>query len=367
MRIGIVTLYDLLNYGNRLQNYSTIKILTDLVNGSNTVDTLVINEMSDKDILKNMLGKKKTVYDWNWYQENDNYISNLSELELLKYNKFKEFSYKYTNIKKIEYYKRFPQKINNKYDFFVAGSDQIWNPFLGQAKDWEFLSFANKSKRISWAASFGVTDLKKYEKNIGKRLKGFNEISVREENGKDIVKRLTKKESTVLIDPTLMLSKEDWLEIAQKPLDVDFNKPYILTFFLGDRSENINHDIAGYATKYNFEVKCLNDISDDKLYISGPCEFLYLIANATLVITDSFHACIFSILFGKPFKVYMRNWSYGNISSRIDTLLEKFGLDRKAAWKNLDNDIMEADYDQVYNILEKEREKTIHFLKNALC
>lgn len=100
--------------------------------------------------------------------------------------------------------------------------------------------------------------------------------------------------------------------------------------------------------------------------MSDPSEFIYLIANAKLVMTDSFHACVFSFLFNKPFLVYSREGSEGNMMSRMDTLLGKFDLKRKYVDSGLSNDIFECDYSNGYKQLVKERAKVEAFLHKSL-
>lgn len=99
---------------------------------------------------------------------------------------------------------------------------------------------------------------------------------------------------------------------------------------------------------------------------AGPSEFLWLFDHADLILTDSFHACVFSFLFNKPFVVYDRNWNERNMNSRLETLLSKFSLERKYANSGIENDIWEHDYEEGYKQLEIEREKAIGFLKKAL-
>ena len=98
----------------------------------------------------------------------------------------------------------------------------------------------------------------------------------------------------------------------------------------------------------------------------GPSEFLWLFDHADIILTDSFHACVFSFLFNKPFIVYDRNWDGGNMNSRLETLLSKFSLERKYANSGIENDIWEHDYTEGYKELEIERKKSIEFLKKAL-
>ena len=109
-----------------------------------------------------------------------------------------------------------------------------------------------------------------------------------------------------------------------------------------------------------------SDRDQPELYVSGPEEFIFLLSKAKLVLTDSFHACVFSFLFRKPFLVYKREDTQNNMMSRIDTLLKKFKLQRKFVDSGLHNELFECDYDLGYEILAKERVKVIEFLKKSM-
>lgn len=366
MKVGILTIYDLMNYGNRLQNYATIYCLNKLgIDG----ETIILHCYHMKKLLKDFIFKiiqKPICLDWNIKQESKKYVGKLSELERKKYESFKTFSYKYTKIKHRYYISPFSYFLDKKYDTFFVGSDQVWNPYAAQANKWEFLNFASKGKRNSWAASFGVSDIDEKFSNIFSLLNKMDNISVREESGAEIVKKYTKKRPTVLIDPTMMLNKSEWLKIAEKPAGIESNNPYILTYFLGSYTERIKADLHCIAKKNNLNIYNLNDISQSDLYISGPSEFIYLISKASLILTDSFHACVFSFLFEKPFLVYAREGKENNMISRIETLLKTFHLERKYVDSGLENNLFEADYKDGYKQLAFEREKALNFLKKSM-
>lgn len=363
MKVGIVTIYDLLNYGNRLQNYATEYILKQL---GHEPHTLILREFSDKDIIKLFLRMKNVALNWNWKQETNDFVKSLDELEKKKYNRFKAFSDASLNIKKYSYWKRFPQKLNSRYNMFFAGSDQIWNPYTWQAHSWEFLMFADKKKRNSWAASFGVSELGEKEETIKVYLNEMNNISVREDDGAKIVEKLTGRKAELLIDPTLMLSTNEWLEISSKPEQVEDCKPFILTYFLGKRGINVDLTIADYIGDSNVNVFHLNDKESKNVYTSGPSEFIWLFSHADLILTDSFHACVFAFLFNKPFVVYDREGTNNKMNSRINTFLAKFHLERKYANSGIQNVMWEHEYAEGYEQLEIERKKVMDFLQEAL-
>lgn len=367
MKVGIITIYDLMNYGNRLQNYATIYSLRKIgIDG----ETVILHVYHIKRILKDFLRiiLKKPIYlDWNIKQESRVYIDTLNEIDRKKYDVFRDFSYTFTEIKHRYYLSPFSFFLDKKYDSFFVGSDQVWNPYVAQAKEWEFLNFASKGKRNSWAASFGVSEIGVDKLTwMKKHLNQMDNISVREESGADLIKKMTSKEANILIDPTLMLDKSEWMSIANKPCNIDTNDPYILTYFLGKCTEKASEIICSITKEQELNIHKLNDPSQPDLYVSGPSEFLYLIEHANLVLTDSFHACVFSFLFGKPFLVYERKGKETNMLSRIESFLKMFHLEKKFDGSGIDNDLFEADYTEGYKQLEIEREKALKFLKDSL-
>ena len=365
-RIGIVTLYDLMNYGNRLQNYAVEEIVKSL---GYQPKTIIIRMVTPRTIINEIIGRLKNrqqFQSWNMMQENKRFVKSLSTIEKEKYIRFLEFNKNNTHVIYKNLYKGFRCLWQRKYKYFLAGSDQIWNPMAGQAEDWEFLTFAPKNKRIAIAASFGVETISENRIRIQKNLQEIKCISVREEAGQKIVKELTGRDATLLVDPTLLITKEQWLGIAEKSNVANDNESYILTYFLGNETERIKNDIICFCNDKNLRVRKLNNKNDAENFISGPAEFLYMINKAELILTDSFHACVFAFLFNKPFLVYQRAGKKENMMSRMDTLLSKFSLERKYANSGLPNDIWEHDYTEGYKQLEIERKKAINFLKKAL-
>ena len=120
------------------------------------------------------------------------------------------------------------------------------------------------------------------------------------------------------------------------------------------------------AEELKGNVYNIMDHNVPELYISGPSEFLYLIEHAAVVQTDSFHACIFSFLFGKPFLLYAREGKDTDMFSRMETLFSTFGLKRKFVGSGEKNDVYECDYTYGYEKLNAERDKVIKFLKQSM-
>ena len=268
---------------------------------------------------------------------------------------------------------------NKNYDIFVIGSDQVFASYLLPLAAY-FGDFTTPDKKvIAYAAS---SDRKKFYSRIEKlflqKLQRFNAISVREKTLKEYIESITDKKVSVVLDPTFLLSVEEWLKISNPK--VVPNKKYIFCYFLGGKASWQRKMAQAYADKYGYEVIHLpyimrNIRSSDKylkgqgMYDVGPREFISLINNAECVFTDSFHGMAFSINFNKNFYVFNRDDQVGSLSMnvRITDMLNMLNLssryivDRKALLNNTS-----INYMQVNEILREEKEKSIKWLLDAL-
>ncbi|CRZ34068.1 polysaccharide pyruvyl transferase [Herbinix hemicellulosilytica] len=366
-RIAVITLNGYFNFGNRLQNYALQEILKSL---GFHVDTLIIKSkpkeippMSKRII--NLITSppdeiiRRLVYRFLIKKRED-------KIENVRTRLFRKFTYKY--IREVDYgiydYDE-PQILSDRYDYFIAGSDQIWNPSYTKGSSIYFLAFAKRHKRITYAPSFGVPQIpSEYQECYKRMLSDIPYLSVREEAGADIIKNLTGRTVPVLVDPTLLLTKEQWMAIAKKAR----YKPggqYLLTYFLGGIPDNYKKRIKAIAKKRHLEIVNLGDIKE-KYYLAGPDEFIDYIKDSTAVLTDSYHGTIFSIIFNKPFVVFDRV-SKLQMFSRIDTLLNTFNLQaRKIENMSLERDLFRIDFSHIPHILEKERSKSMAYLKKCL-
>lgn len=345
--IGIVTINDNDNYGNRLQNYAIQYILEKNKVKSITIKnnpTLNYKNLFLLRIVKFVLKKKK-------------------KTDAYRYKKFKEFN---KNIRFSKSYITPYSKLNSKYDYFITGSDQVWNPTWGRLSDIDLLEFASPKKRISFAASFGISNFPiEYNNKLKNALTDYRAISVREDAGKKIIENVVgRKDVEVLVDPTMLLTSDEWDKVAKKPEQLKTDK-YILNYFLGELSEKRKAEINQIARANNCEVINILD-KKSPFYYTGPSEFLYLEKHAFLICTDSFHSCVFAILYNRNFIVFGREDNTVSMNSRIDTLLTKFKLEtRKYNGRITEKDLV-CDYGEAYTILEKERQKADRFLKKAL-
>jgi hypothetical protein len=191
-------------------------------------------------------------------------------------------------------------------------------------------------------------------------------ISVRESAGAKIINELTGCDVPVLVDPTLMLTKDLWLAIA-RPDEHKPRKSYILTYFLGDMPVDVSKMINKLAERDNLEMVQLAKLTDKKRYTSGLSEFIDYINSASILFTDSYHGGVFSVLFEKPFVLVDRIARTPSMSSRIDELLSKFELEDRR-WTNMYsiNDVYKVDFSHVPQILAVERGKALAYLRTAL-
>ncbi|QXE01061.1 polysaccharide pyruvyl transferase family protein [Terribacillus sp. DMT04] len=373
-KIGIITINDYKNYGNRLQNYASQEVLKSLGYFPETI----VNSQKKKEVIGNQTEslssklKKLTIRRVagkinNKLKYNYVYKKKKSKYSQQKETNFKSFTNKY--IRESQYTiseESYHEKLG-EFDCFVVGSDQVWNPNYRSGSSIDFLTFAPAQKRVSYAASFGISNIPvEYSGLYTKWLADFSALSVREEAGAKIIKELTGREATVLIDPTLMLSKQEWINISSSPS----NKPkgrYILTYFLGEKNKSVKEHLKKLSKKHNLKIYNLADLNDRESYIQSPSEFINLINDATLVVTDSFHGCVFSIILESPFIVYERNsGSTNSMNSRIETLLTKFSLRSRMAANCKEEHIFEMNYSDIKVTLEEEKQKALEFLGNSL-
>ena len=214
-------------------------------------------------------------------------------------------------------------------DVYIAGSDQIWNTDALNGKDLGYyLDFGNKNiRRISYAASFGISKIKVgLEDFVARELRKFNKISVREKTGLDILKRLGLN-GTLVVDPVFLLSKEQWLcNLNLKEKEGN----YILLYdFLHDDVAIRNFALA-LSKKKKLKIVSVNDISeapyaDIQINNAGPIEFLQYLLNATYVVSNSFHATAFSLIFQKEFATFSLISQHN--STRMEDLLQCVGLE----------------------------------------
>lgn len=357
MKVGIITMVSD-NYGNRLQNYALQQTMKKLGAEVETFHNPFLLSYSEwKHILKKPI--KAIVYSLSEKRKG------IFERECA----FEKFNREY--IAWSRFWLNNPKhllRIDGYYDRVVSGSDQVWNPESYNIDGRYFGTFVPSEKRFSYAASFGLTIIPEQRKSEWiEYLNGMNQISVREEAGKQIVQELTQRVCTRHLDPTLLLDESEWRKIEHKPSKVDLPTKYILTYFLGKPDEEQQSYIQKMSKKRKCEILELNKADMPTLYSCGPAEFLYLIDHAECIFTDSFHGTVFSILFQKQFKVFERNGLKNSMSSRIDSLFDTLELGNSGCrYTGGQDEILLPTYESAMHILQKEKNRSVEYLTQML-
>lgn len=354
-KVGIITIIDNNNYGNRLQNYAVVKVYERLGFSS---EVLLLNQR--KGNIKYIPRAVRMIVKPVKYKYK---LKKKDPLTLKRIHKFEKFNQEKGIVAKV-YPLWSASALREKYVFFSVGSDQIWNSDLGYGYGTEFLDFANPEQRVTFSPSFGIKHIAENKKSTYIRgLLGFKYLSVREDSGAELIHQLTGQNAVVLIDPTMMLTKEDWIEIEKKPRTVNTDSPYILEYFLGEKSEYTEKEISEFAQNNQLHRMILLDRQFPELFCTDPGEFIYLVHHAELVVTDSFHATVFSILFGKAFAVYKRI-GREEMGSRITTLLKLFGTS-ECVFEGI-KEIRRYNDTEVDQVLERERHRGYDFLRKVM-
>lgn len=375
MKIGVITLPLSANYGGILQAYALQKILNNMGH-----DAYLISKKESAFI-------KITKLMFRYLQNISYYIKlHITPVELLKKDEndqkiilqnTNEFIKKYI---RCVYIKNNSELKENDFNAFIVGSDQIWRPKYFGSKNvlkifYTYLSFAYNwdVKRISYAASFGTDEWEynKIQTYICKILiHKFNAVSVREDSGVDLCNKFYHIDASLMIDPTMLLNREDYINLFLQS-NTPKSSGSLLCYILDENQEKTNM-IESLSQKLNLIPFRVNSkIEEPSAPINKKIQpsieqWLRGFYDAEFVVTDSFHACVFSILFRKPFVVY------GNKDrglSRFTSLLNMFGLNDRLVTdlKDLNKcEFKNIDWDNVYSRLSAQRKKSFDFIKLAL-
>ena len=327
LKIGIITINDLTNLGNRLQNYATFVILKDFGSPFNIVRPTGIEE---KDCFRKQWFSR--FFDWSFKE-----IKTIAKIILFPIQHYRSIKRKQNFLEFDSLIRKGEtlstetdwQEINSSYDFFVAGSDQVWNPRFFKTDRGMYinmLGFASPNKKIALSPSISMPKLSLEQQQLFKKyLPDFKVLSCRENLGSSQIKEMTGRDCVTLLDPTLILEKHQWVEVEKRPKFYKKNQKYVLLYFLSGMSPKTVSIVNKIAKDHNLIVIDIYN-PKSKYYRCGPSEFIYLIHHSKIVLTDSFHACVFSILFDKPLRVFERGDGKAFMSSRITNLIEKLGL-----------------------------------------
>lgn len=370
MRIGIITIHKLINFGTALQAFALQKYLQRTIcNETEIIDYVFPNTFhkGKKTIIKIIRGWGRVLLDYLFEKK-------------YRYNKrFRYFQNKYFDLSENIYSNI--QSINANpplYDIYITGSDQVWNTETVKNDPSFYLCFAPKDKpKIAFSACFANDSLNdKYKYSVRERLSNYKYIGIREKSALRIIRDLNIPQNIVVCntcDPTLLLSKDDYSEIASES-KMDIKENYILVYImmyafnpypaLESILEQIQREtglpivvIGDSKFRYKGKYKFIKGI--------GPIDFLWLFEHASYVITSSFHGTMFSLIFRKPFTAISPNTG----DCRIKDVLEDIGLTRNLIFNNNENPELEitSPYtNQVEDKLEKFINTSKDFLKTAI-
>jgi hypothetical protein len=250
---------------------------------------------------------------------------------------------------------------SDRYDKLVVGSDQVWNPQYRRAQGLDFLDFAAPDKRIAYAASFGVARVPRFlQRRYAAWLTGIPHLSVREQAGAEIVRRLTGRIVPIVADPTMLVDRAVWDDLISDEARAAEGS-YTVRYVLGEPDASRDAAARRVAGDHAADVIDLTDLDSAERARIGPAGFVAAIARSSLVVSDSFHATVFGLLYGRPVLLCRRFAG----DSRTPSLLAELGVIAAPAAPGI---LVVRDYDAtaVDARIEARRASSRAFLRAAL-
>lgn len=365
MKVSVITRHAIINYGSLLQTYATQFAINKLGYECEIINYIKKNESYNKQGLTIL--KQKA----NWYNNPfkrffyilirtpENFISGIF---------FKKERKKLLNLTRL--YNSFDELKNNcpNADIYMTGSDQVWGKTEdGNYDESYFLSFVEDSEyKISYGSSFGRTNFTEDELiNFKNLLASYNYLTVREESAVEIIKKIGYT-STQVLDPTLLLFKQEWNQLACK----NITGKYILIYQLHN-NKKFDEYVKKISTEKKVKIIRISPFFHQIVrpgkfkYCHSINEFLSYVKNADCVITDSFHGTVFSIIFNVKFVDILPN---NNTETRIISILKLFGLMDRIIddYNNLNIPFKEINYNNVNEQLFIKRNESLSILKNII-
>lgn len=277
-----------------------------------------------------------------------------------KLNLFEIFQDEYIQFTDMVYTDNNADGLNNVFDCFISGSDQVWNCASG-LDSILFLNFANKDKmKVSYAASIGLSKVpEQYQVEFVQAVNSYDHVSVREKRAQEIVEELTKKKATHVLDPVFLLEASEWREHIGQPIE---QEKYIFVYAT-QVSEALLNCVKECQRLTGLKVITVHKIEDYEVieFKSGPLEFLNYVNNAEYVITSSFHCVAFSMLFSKNVTVI----PHSKTGVRVTDLVEMLGA-KATIYNGNFNSEMTYDPVLVNSNIEKYRKTSLEFIKDFI-
>ncbi len=359
-KLATITFHRAINYGAVLQTYALQEIINKL--GGNCTVLDYRNELLESKHREMKLSNCRSLKDYIK-------VILLSSSYNRKYKLFREFSNNFLNLSTPFYHIKELEEIVQVYDKFITGSDQVWNHNITNTDPAYFLSFVGDGfKKNSYAASFGISEIEENKKDIYyKHLSNFNNMSVREKQGAKIIKQLLDRDVEIVLDPTMLLTKEDWYSIDKS---IEKHKDYILIYGFGNSKTQMEF-ARKLSQKSGYKILQISNPYYKQRGIiyekhPSPQEFLGLFKDAKYIITNSFHGTAFSIIFNKEFFTELLPRTSG-VNSRLEDILGLFDLrDRLILSDDISICNNPIDYDRVNKLVEHERAKSTDILKKII-
>lgn len=370
--IGIITYHHYYNYGTVLQAYALQKAIEQGLNCESEIIDYRFSEEKKISLFQLIILRLRRIFIyifeikrvWRLITQQKILLKKQHSFDLFFHDNLKVSDKTYHNKKEI-------LESPPKYDIYMTGSDQTWSPQIGLSPVM-FLNFVNNgAKKTAYAPSVGVSSFSKETNGVITRyLKDYSFISCRETVGATLLQKCTDKKVSIVLDPTLLISKTEWNQIAVAPA---VTKPYILCYFIGHISYYRTYaqqlaKLTGFTLIY-IPVSWV-DLVKGNIFAAdaGPKEFLGLIRDAQIVLTDSYHGTIFSINFQKDFYTFLKTKGGVTVldNSRISDILSRLNLENRLKNEHSEVEYTHIDYSRTNVLLEKEREHSWSYLRNAI-
>lgn len=360
-KVGILTEHRARNFGSCLQAYALQTAINELGYEANIVDyrPQAIENSFGVFIVDLYKQAGKNPVQLFKFAINTVVFSPLRAMREWKFYQYRKQKFALSDYS----FKKYTENVKLDYDAYVCGSDQIWNPKITYGLDEMYFAHPLAGTHMSYAASIGLSDISGYEDEFKHLLSGLDTIAVREESAQKLLQPLTEKTVHVVLDPTLLLKKQQWVSLFE-----DKKRPkenYILVYSL-----KVDEEMVAYARKLSeekglpvvfFDLRKRYGKNSISKFTAEPIEFLYYLYHADYVVTNSFHGTVFSVIFEKQFVCVPMHGT----SSRMTDLLHKLGLESRLIHNAFDID-EPVDFQGARETLEEERGASLHLLQSAL-
>lgn len=376
MKVGLLNLQKCDSHGAVLLAYALEQILVSCGYEPENIDYKCAGQQITHNLVLRLynsvmwrIKKKYHLLDWNLQVGGVSVMKEYKRQHINFENFRKKYLYRTGLITNVN------DDVLNKYDAIIVGSDVVWKPDIARGIDREIYFLKSPKSdilKIAYAASIGTNDMSilgEYIDDYRDAFKCLDFISVREKSSIPFITQFTNKKVENVIDPVFLLDPDEYIKLENDSQKLE--SPYIYAYLIGKNEEAIRC-VERYAKKMNmnvlldlsegFELSNILTVNCKSAISAGPSEFIYNIRHASYVITDSFHATAFALMFNIPLSVFGR----GSISVRMTDLLEKFDLNSRYVTDSKIKDSASIDWKNVNEIIEKERKAGMEFLLSAL-